>query len=238
MPASTSCCACSPCAASRVWRSMAVATNSHRNYIAGEWVDSESGEQFENHNPGHGRAHGLLPALDGGRCRPSRRRRPRGLRELAPAPGPEACRDPLPGGRAPARPQARAVPADDPGDGQGAGRGRRGRAGGHRHDLLHGRRGPAHVRSDGARRDARQVCDERAPAHGRRRGDHAVQLPDGDPHMEADAGARDRQHGRVQAGSRHAAPGRDAGRDLRGGGAAQGRAQHRPRRRRRPSASA
>ena len=64
--ASTSFCACSPCAASRVWRSMAVATNSHRNYIAGEWVDSESGEQFENRQPRHGRAARLVPALDRG----------------------------------------------------------------------------------------------------------------------------------------------------------------------------
>ncbi len=55
------CCACSPCAASRVWRSMAVATNSHRNYIAGEWVDSESGEQFENHNPATGELLGSFP---------------------------------------------------------------------------------------------------------------------------------------------------------------------------------
>ena len=40
---------------------MAVATNSHRNYIAGEWVDSESGEQFDNHNPATGELLGSFP---------------------------------------------------------------------------------------------------------------------------------------------------------------------------------
>ena len=40
---------------------MAVATNSHRNYIAGEWIDSESGERFDNHNPATGELLGSFP---------------------------------------------------------------------------------------------------------------------------------------------------------------------------------
>ena len=40
---------------------MAVATNSYRNYIAGEWVDSESGERFENRNPATGELIGSFP---------------------------------------------------------------------------------------------------------------------------------------------------------------------------------
>jgi len=40
---------------------MAVATNSYRNYIAGEWVDSESGERFESRNPANGDLIGSFP---------------------------------------------------------------------------------------------------------------------------------------------------------------------------------
>ena len=40
---------------------MAVATNSHRNYIAGEWIDSESGERFDNRNPATGELLGSFP---------------------------------------------------------------------------------------------------------------------------------------------------------------------------------
>ena len=45
----------------------------------------------------------------------------------------------------------------------------------------------------------------RAHADRRRRRDHAVELPDRDPVLEDRAGARLRQHGRLQAGDRHAA---------------------------------
>jgi alpha-ketoglutaric semialdehyde dehydrogenase len=45
---------------------MAVATNPHRNYIAGEWVDSESGEQFDNHNPATGELLGSFPRSTAG----------------------------------------------------------------------------------------------------------------------------------------------------------------------------
>ena len=39
---------------------------------------------------------------------------------------------------------------------------------------------------------------------GRRRDHHALELPDRDPVLEDDAGARGREHGRVQAGQRRA----------------------------------
>ena len=48
-------------------------------------------------------------------------------------------------------------------------------------------------------RAARQVGDEHPPADRRRRDHHALELPDGDPVLEDDAGARHRQHRRVQA---------------------------------------
>ena len=71
--------------------------------------------------------------------------------------------------------------------------------------LLHGRRGPAPVRPDDAVGAPRQVPDVGADAGRRRRRDHAVELPDRDPVVEARAGARLRQHRRAQAGRGHAA---------------------------------
>ena len=52
---------------------------------------------------------------------------------------------------------------------------------------------------------------------------HALELPDGDPVLEDDAGARGRQHRRLQAGERHAAL-RDAPRRADGRGRLPGRA--------------
>ena len=76
----------------------------------------------------------------------------------------------------------------------------------------------------------------RARAARRRRRDHPLELPDRDPGLEDRAGARLRQHRRLQAGQPDAAlrrpPGRGAGR----GRAAAGRAQ--PRHRQRPARSA
>ena len=66
-------------------------------------------------------------------------------------------------------------------DGQGARRGGRRRPGSDRHEVLHGRRGPAPVRPDDAVGAPRQVQHERAPADRRGRRDHAVELPDRDP---------------------------------------------------------
>ncbi len=49
----------------------------------------------------------------------------------------------------------------------------------------------------------RQVPDVGAPAGGHRRPHHALELPDGDPLLEDDAGAHPREHRRHQAGHRH-----------------------------------
>ena len=78
----------------------------------------------------------------------------------------------------------------------------------------------------------RQVHDERADAGRRRRRDHAVELPDRDPVVEALPGARLRQHGRAEAGRGHAAPRRALRRAARRGGRAAGRRQRRARLRR------
>ena len=92
-------------------------------------------------------------------------------------------------------------------DGQGARGDTRRRAGSDRHDLLHGGRGPPPVRSDRAVRAARQVRDVGATAARRVLDHHAVEFPDGDSVVEDRAGARVRQHRRVQAGHADAAVG-------------------------------
>ena len=120
-------------------------------------------------------------------------------------PAPQARRDPVSGGPAHRRPEGSARARHDARDGQGPGRDARRRAGGHRHDVLHGGRRTPPVRADGALRAARQVRDVGAPAARRVRADHAVEFSDGDPVVEDHPGARLRQHGGLQAGHAHAA---------------------------------
>ena len=200
-----------------------------QNYIAGEWVDAASGETFESTSPANGDAIGVFPrssAEDVDRAVAAAKER---LRGLAPRPGAEARRDPLPLRAPPGRAEGGPRPADGPRDGQGAARGARRRPGSDRHGLLHGRRGPAPVRPDDPVRAPRQVQHERPPADRGRRRDHAVELPDRDPELEDAARARLRQHGRLQAGHRHA----DARRALRRAAdrsrRPRRRRQHRPR---------
>ena len=176
-----------------------------KNYIGGEWVDAASGETFESTSPANGDTIGVFPKSGRRGRRPRRRGREGGLRGVAARAGAEARRDPLPLRAAADRAQGRADGADVARDGQGAGRGGRRRPGSDRHELLHGRRGPAPLRPDDAVRAAGQVQHERADADRRRRRDHAVELPDRDPLLEDRAGARRGQHRRLQAGDRHAA---------------------------------
>ena len=213
------------------WRS--TATKTFKNFIGGEWVDAASGETFETTQPRDRRGDRRLPDVGRRGRRPRGRGGEGGVRGVAARPGAAPRRDPLPLRRAPRRAQGRARRADGARDGQGAARGRRRRPGSDRHELLHGRRGPAPLRPDDAVGAARQVQHERAHADRRRRRDHAVELPDRDPVLEDRARARLRQHDRLQAGDRHAAAGRALRRAARRGGRPGRRRQHRPRRRRR-----
>ena len=71
----------------------------------------------------------------------------------------------------------------------------------------------------------------RRPRAGRRlRADHPVELPAADARLEDRAGDCARQHRRPEAGRVHAADGAALRRDLRDGGPAEGRGQHRHRR--------
>ena len=145
-----------------------------------------------------------------------------GLPDVAPHAGPEARRDPVRVRRAHGRAQGATGPRDDPRDGQGPRGGARRRPGRHRHRLPDGRRGPPDGRRDGPVRAPRQVGDERPPAARHRRDHHALELPDGHPVLEDDAGAGHRQYRRVQAVERHAAL-RDAARRAHARGGLPGR---------------
>ena len=187
---------------------MAVETKTYENFIGGEWVDAASGETFESRSPATGELIGVFPKSGREDVDRARRRRPRGVRGVASRPGAGSRRDPLPLRRARPRAQGRAFPADVARDGEGAPRGRRRRPGSDRHELLHGGRGPTPVRPDDPLGAPRQVQHERAHADRRDRRDHPVELPDRDPVLEDRARARLREHGRLQAGDRHAGAGR------------------------------
>ena len=219
------------------WRSTA---RTFQNFIGGEWVDAAGGETFESPEPGDGR----------GARRRSRARGPEDV-DRAVAAAKEAFDDwrlvPAPKrgeilfrfaelARASTR---RAHRADDARDGQGPGRGRRRRPGSDRHELLHGRRGPAAVRPD----DAVASCRDKF--------NMSVRMPIGVvgvitpwnfpiaiPSWKIVPGARLRQHGRVQAGGGHAAARRALRRAARRGGRPGGRRQRRARLRRATSGEA
>ena len=131
------------------------ATKTFKNFIGGEWVDAAIGETFESTSPATGEALGVFPrsgAEDVDRAVAAAKA---AFEELA--------------ARARRRSAARSSSASrssstehkdelaelmTPRDGQGAARGRRRRPGSDRHELLHGRRGPAPVRPDDAVRAA------------------------------------------------------------------------------------
>ncbi len=186
-----------------------------------------SGETYEKHDPvAPLRGDRRLPGIGRGR-RPRRRRRCRrgGFPAWAALPAP--ARAALFHKAADAI-DAR-VGADRPGhdrrDGQAAARGAHGGGAGGDDPPLRRRRGVA-----AGRRGLRRVRPAPAALHGaaparRRRPDHAVELPDRDPGLEARARADLRQHGRAEARPRRAADGAPRRRVLRRGGAPARRAQ-------------
>ncbi|CAA9523607.1 MAG: Aldehyde dehydrogenase B, partial [uncultured Thermomicrobiales bacterium] len=175
--------------------------------------------------PGQRRAGRRLHQEQTGGRRRRRRRRGRGVHVVAPLPGAEAGRDPLPRRPDPARSQGSPRPRDDRGDGQGPDRGPGRRPRSDRHDLLHGRRGAAPVRANDAVRDAQQVPDGGPQAARRLRRRHPLELPARHPVLEDDAGPDRRQHHRLQTGQLHLPDGRAAGRDPGGGRVARRRRQ-------------
>ena len=143
----------------------AVETPTFRNFIAGEWCDSTSGQTFESRNPADTRdVIGRFQQGTKADVAMAVRAAEAAKGDVAADPGAEARRDPLRVRGADGAAQGAARPGDDPRDGQGPVRGARRRPGGHRHRLPDGRRGPPHVRRHDPVRAARQVGDEHPPA--------------------------------------------------------------------------
>ena len=191
----------SPAAASDARRGAAHVRPLHRRGV----VRRRRRRDVREPQPGrHPRRHRSLPGRHAAGCRDGDQGGRDRLADVEPDAGPQARRDPLPLRRAHGRAQGAPEPGDEPRDGQGHRRGPGRRPGGDRHRVPHGRRRPPDVRRHGPERAARQVGDVDPPADRRRRDHHALELPDRDSVLEDDAGARRRQHRRVQAGERHA----------------------------------
>ena len=179
-----------------------------RNFIGGEWSESESGETYEKRNPWRpdevtgvyaaSTADDAIAAVEAAR---------RGIPRLGRTSGPGAGRVLLQGRRRDRGARRADRAGHDRRDGEAAARGADGVRAGRGDPPLLGRRGlPARRR--GVRAVGREPDALHAPAPARRRRpDHAVELPGRDPRVEARTGAHLREHGRAQARLRGAAHG-------------------------------
>ena len=205
-------------------------TKVFKNFIDGEWVESSTGETFENRNPADTRdLVGIFQKSAKADVDAAVAAAKRAFTKWRLVPGAAAGGDCFPRGRDSDRAQGRLCPRDDSRNGQGSGRDARRRAGSDRRRLLQRRRGPPAVRADRAVGDAEQVCHGGAAADRGVRHDYAVEFPHGDFFVEAAAGDCVRQHLRHQAGAGHSALDFQSGARAHGRGAAQGRDQHRRR---------
>ncbi len=157
----------------------------YKNFIDGEWVESASGDTFENLNPADTRDVAGIFQRSGRRMWTMRWKPLSGPSSLAAGSGASAGRDPLSRREILAERKEEYCPRHDPRDGKDSERDARRRAGSHRYRVLHGRRRPADVRADHAFRTAQQVRHGGAPAGGRLRHDCAVEFPHGDSILEA-----------------------------------------------------
>ena len=122
-----------------------------------------SGATYENRNPAlHEQVLGLFPRVGTGGHRWGRGIAARALKAWSLVPAPRRAEICFCGAEMLVRRQGRVCPADDPGDGQSSA-GNQGRcSGSHRHELLHGGRGPPAVRTDCPIGAEEQVRDVRA----------------------------------------------------------------------------
>ena len=184
----------------------AAAPRVYRNFINGEWVESESGKAYENRNPANtDELVGMFVSSTSEDVDAAVESAKQAYKKWRLVPAPKRAEILYRAAESMVRAQRRLFEGHDARNGQGARRDARRRAGSDRHDVLHGGRRPPPVRSDDAVGVAEQICDERAPVDRRGGIDHAVEFSDGDSVVEDDAGAGLRKHGRVEAGGRHAA---------------------------------
>ena len=177
-----------------------------KNFINGEWVESRSGQAYENRNPANtDELVGMFPVFDRGRCGRRRGRRQRGIQIVAAGARAQARGNSVSRGRNLVQRKEELskdmtremgkVLAETRGDVQEAidmtyymaGEGRR----------LFGQTTPSELPNKFAM-SARQSI-------GRVRDDYAVEFSDGDSFVEDDAGAGVRKYRGAQAGGRYAA---------------------------------
>ena len=178
---------------------MAVAEQQFKNYVGGEWTNTRRQVR-----PSSRRCR--RPARRSARSRSSAEDVDRAVAAAKAAFEENGGSCPLPSAatsssasRGCSRSRGRADGADEPRDGQGVAE-----AGGDVQEAIdmsiYMAGGPPPLRPHDAVRAARQVPDVGADARRRRRRDHALELPDRDPGVEACPGTRGRQHGRAEAG--------------------------------------
>ena len=203
-----------------------------KNYVGGEWRESASGESYEKRSPWRpSQVTGVYPASDAADGRAAVEAAGHAFPAWAALPPAQraAYFDKAADGDRGSRRADRA--GHDGRDGQAAARGAHGGHARRHHPPLRRRRGLAADRRGLRALGAEPAALHAPPAARRRRADHALELPDRDPRLEARPGAHPRQHGRVEARLRGAAhrPPRRGG--VRRGGAAGGRPQRAHRRR-------
>ena len=181
-------------------------TKVFKNFIGGEWVESRTGRTFENLNPADTReVVGIFQKSDKEDVDDAIEAAKQAFKKWRLVPAPRRAEMLYKASEILIARKEEYAQRHDARDGQGHQGDARRRAGGHRLRLLHRRRRPPPVRPDRAVGAAQQVRHGHPPAAGRLRHDHAVELPHGDPVVEALPRAGRRQHRGDQAGAGHAA---------------------------------
>jgi hypothetical protein len=158
----------------------------HKNLIDGEWVESRSGQTFENLNPADTReVVGVFQQSGREDVEAAVEAAKRAFEKWRLVPAPRRAEIIYKASQIlEQRKESHAR------DGQSYQGNARRRAGGHRYRLFHGRRRPPHVRHDHTIGAAKQVRHVREAAARRRRHDYAVEFPHGNSVMEAVSRAR------------------------------------------------
>ena len=165
-----------------------IPTKVFKNFIDGEWVESSTGETFENRNPADTRdVVGIFQKSAKADVDAAVDAAKRAFAKWRLVPAPRRAEIVFPRRRNSHRAQRRLCPRDDPRNGQSAERNSRRCAGGHRRRLLQRWRRPPYVRPYRSFGAAQQIRHGGAPADRRLRHDHAVEFSHGDFLLEAAA---------------------------------------------------
>ncbi len=149
----------------------------YKNFINGEWVESHTGETFDNLNPADTReVVGVFQHSDKRDVNDAIEAAKQAYKKWRLVPAPRRAEMLYKASEILIAPQGRVRARHDARDGQGDQRDARRCAGSHRLRLLHRRRRPPPVWADRSVGAAQQVRHGGAPAAGRVRDDYAVEL--------------------------------------------------------------